>query len=154
MLVKPRRSANSTTSVCAHIGGREQGIAQLRVLEDLVGEPWRDIAAEGLPQYFLAAPDLRLELRRSDLAAHGPARTSASIRVPESFVSRHCYPQGNYSVKGETSTPALSACKRPERPARGARLAAGALAWRSWQGVGGAAGRPRGCALAAGLTRR
>src|SRR6185437_5962067 len=48
----------------------EQGIAQLGILENLVGKPRREVTAEGAPQYLLAPPDLRLELRGRELTAH------------------------------------------------------------------------------------
>ena len=50
--------------VGAHVGGGEQRVAQLRVLEDLVGDPRRHVTAEGLPQDLLATSDFRLELYR------------------------------------------------------------------------------------------
>src|SRR6185312_9348816 len=56
--------------VGAQILGGEQRVAQLRVFEDLVGEPRREVAAEGAAQHLLPAPYLRLELRGRELAAH------------------------------------------------------------------------------------
>ena len=67
---EPAQIREQHDRVRAQVLGREQGIAQLRVLEDLVGEPRGEIAAKGAAQYLLAPPDLRFELRGCELAAH------------------------------------------------------------------------------------
>jgi hypothetical protein len=78
--------------VCARIRGGEQRVAQLRIFEDLVRNPRGDIAAEGLPQHFLAAPDFRLKLYRSCLPAHGSRAHQRLNVAPQSLVCRHMIP--------------------------------------------------------------
>jgi hypothetical protein len=76
-----------------HVSRREQGVAQLRVFQNLVRKPWRNITAERLPHDVFAPSDFRLKLHRRDLATYG---TSAHKRIdtgPERLVHRHNIPK-------------------------------------------------------------
>ena len=104
MLVKPRRSANSTTAWVRTSAVDEQAVAQLRVLEDLVREPRRDVAAEGLPQHLFAAFDFSLELSRGDLSPHRSRSHEASICDSQRLISRHSVPKEIILLRRETTT--------------------------------------------------
>ena len=78
--------------VGARVGGGQQRVAQLRVLEDLVGDPRRDVAAEGLPQDLFAPPDFSLELSRGRLPAHRSRSHEGLDMGPQRLVSRHWIP--------------------------------------------------------------
>ncbi len=79
--------------VGAHVGRGEQRVAQLRVLEDLVGDPRRDVPAECLPQHFLATPDFSFQLNRRRFPAHRSGAHEGLELGPERLVRRHRLPK-------------------------------------------------------------
>jgi len=79
--------------VGARIGRRQQCVAQLRVLEDLVSDPRGDVSTEGLPQELLAATDFRLELSRCCLSANRSRAYQGLYMGPQGLVPRHGSPR-------------------------------------------------------------
>ncbi len=103
MLVKPRRSANSTTGVRTQVCAGEQGVAEVAVFENAIRQSRREITAEHLAQ-IIAAANLFAQLARGDSRRVALARTRVSMRAWSS--SRLTSPET------KSSAPAASAATR------------------------------------------
>jgi hypothetical protein len=75
--------------VGTRVGGRQQRIAQLCILEDLVGHFRRDVAAKGLPEDLFPPANLRFELCSGGLSAHGSGTHQGFDVRPQGFIQRH-----------------------------------------------------------------
>jgi hypothetical protein len=79
--------------VGAHVGRGQHRVEQLRVLEDLVGDPGRHVAAERLAQHFLASPEFSFQLNRRRFPAHHPGAHEGLAMGPERLIRQHTLPK-------------------------------------------------------------
>src|SRR5207253_11219279 len=122
-------------------GRGQQRVAQLRVLENLVRDAGRHVAAERLPPHPFTSSYFSFQLNRRRLPAHHSRVHHCLHLRSERLVRRHRLPHGNYSVKRKITITAR--CRRLATPRPGCHthsfsaLASEGVGW----GTGWSSGR-------------